>query len=310
LLAAGLYYKQQFVVAPLAIELCLLLERRFRLAAEFAAWLGFAGLSLLTVFELLVFPHQAFLLHFISYNALPFTWQVGRLRLLGTGVVLLVPAGVALKYLRTYPNKLLSCYLGLAALLLLVTVLKAGATVNYFFEIVLVLSPGFAALLVRAMAKPLDTIPLIFYLAVAVLAAQLSGVPMSIAHQEHFVEDRSVQAFLREDFRPGTPAVSLFTGDLLRAGLATPITDLYQYTWLICKGTLSDRDLLMELRSRRFGVVLLTNDLESEAGAHDPFNICLTEPLHQAIVKNYRLAISFRFHTAEGDRYYAWVPRH
>jgi hypothetical protein len=309
LLALGFYYKQQFVVAPLAIIAYLVLEKRIRAAMEFTALLALAGLSLLAVFEFLVFPHQQFLLHFFSYNLIPFGGPDSHFRLLLAPIIALIPLLMALRFLRAFPNKLVACYAGWAVLLLPFMLLKKGAEANYFFELIAVLSPVLAALLEKKLAEPLEFVPLLCFLGIALASAQFSeggGFPVP---QQDFARDQALQAFLRENSHPGAPGLGIFTGDLLRAGLTTPITDLYQYGWLICKGTLADKDLLAELRGRRFEAILVNNDLRSEADAHDPLNVCLTEPVHQAITQNYRLAASFAFHTHDKEHYYAWVPR-
>ena len=80
----------------------------------------------------------------------------------------------------------------------------------------------------------------------------------------NFSRDQAVQDFLRQNFSPGTPALSYFAGDLVRAGLETPITNPYHYAQLIRKGALSDQDLVNQLQARRFGVVVLNFDLEAE----------------------------------------------
>ena len=69
----GFYYKQQFVAGPLAVLIFLLLEKRFRLAAEFTGLMVLGGLAFLAVIQYVIFPGQAFLRHFVLYNLLPFT---------------------------------------------------------------------------------------------------------------------------------------------------------------------------------------------------------------------------------------------
>jgi hypothetical protein len=126
-----------------------------------------------------------------------------------------------------------------------------------------------------------------------------------------FARDRAVQDFLRRNFSPRTLALGYYNGDLLRARLDTPISDLYDYSWLIRKGVIPDRDLGSQLQERRFGVVVLNFDLERDQDAYWA-NYYLTPPLRQAILANYRLEASLEMPEVEkfrpSDRFYVWVP--
>jgi len=306
LMILGAFYKQQFTVAPLAVLLFLMLEKRFRLALQFAALLGAAGLTLLVVFEFLIFRHQAFLLHFLTYNLIPFSWREGLVWLRLLGIVFLIPCLMALWSLKFRPDKLLACYFGWAVFLLPLMISKEGTGMQYCFELNLIVCPLVASLVTMKLSSPMYGAFLIYFLGVVLWLGQFTGGPNVDPSPQDFAEEREVQAFLRASFPPQTPALGYFTGDLLRAGLATPITDLFQYSWLACQGKIEDAGLVDQLRQRRFAVILLANDLTSRS---DSGGLCLTEPLRQAILLNYHLARTFDFHLAEQKHYYAWVPR-
>ncbi len=310
LMLMGFFYKQQFVAGPIAVVLFLLLERRYRLAAKFTGLLALGGLALLAFFQFVAFPGQAFFDHFLSYNVLPFSWFAFGLGVLFFGLALVVPAIVALEFLRSRPNRLLSCYLGCAVFLSLLTVAREGSDTHYFLECVLLLSALFAALLARRVAEGHRAVEVLFLLVVALFLGQwfAPGAP----RPEDFARDRAVQDYLRRNFAPHTPALGYYSGDLVRSGLETPISNLYHYTWLIRKGRLSDRDLVAQLGRSRYGVVVLNFDLERE---RDPnrMEYYLTKSVRQAIQANYRLADSLEMPGPEKfrveDRFYAWVPK-
>jgi hypothetical protein len=305
----GAYYKQQFMVAPLAVGLFLVLEKRWREALQFAVLLAASGLGLLAAFEFLIFPRQAFLLHFLTYNRIPFSGWEGLLWLRQLAIILLIPCLMALRSLHLRPDKLLACYLGWAIFLLPIMIAKKGTQMNYCFELILVLCPLVASLVTMRLSSPIRATPLIYLLGVALALGQLSRGGNGDPSPRDFAQDRELQTFLRGNFPPQTPALGFFTGDLLRAGLATPITDLYQYSWLASQGKVPDEWLVGQLRQRRFGVILLASDMTSESSAHAPYGLWVSESFHQAFLQNYRLARTFEFHLWEQRHYYAWVPR-
>jgi hypothetical protein len=312
LMLMGLYYKPQFVGGTLAVFFFLLLEKRFRMALGFGGLLALGALGMLALFQYAVFPGQSFLLHVTTYNLLPFSWNRFGFGALIFAVIFIVPLLVSLEFLRQHPNKLLCCYLGCTVLVAVTQIAKEGSGTNYFLECILVLSPLFAALLAQRIREGSAVGELVVLLGVAVLAGQRLGAFDPVP--EDFVKDRVVQDFLRRNFPPGTIALGHFTGDLMRAGLDTPISDFYQYSWLVCQGTLSDRDLLTQLEQHRFGVLLLTVDLRDERHAHTPNNICLTERLHRTMLQNYRLTAILEAPGPEKTdapdlRLYLWVPR-
>ncbi len=310
LMLVGFFYKQQFVAAPLAIVLFLLLEKRYRLAAGFAGALALGGLGLLGFFQFVAFPGQAFLEHFLLYNFLPFTPTRFVFGILFFGVMLLVPLLVGLEFLRLHPNKLLSCYLGCALFLGLLTVAREGSDSNYFLECVLLLSALLAALFAKRIADSPRALELLLLLGVTLFLGQWFVPPAP--QPEDFARDRAVQDYLRRNFSPHTPALGYYTGDLVRAGLETPISNLFHYAWLTRQGVLSNRDLVAQLDARRYGVIVLNFDLQGQEDSNRK-DYYLIQPLRQTILANYRPAASLEMPGPEkyrpSDRFYAWVPR-
>jgi hypothetical protein len=304
----GAYYKQQFMVAPLAVLLFLVLEKRYRTALQFAALLGAAGLSLLAAFEFVVFRRQSFLLHFVIYNVLPFSLWEGLARLLLYANIFLIPCVMAAWFLRWRSDRLLACYLGCALVLLPLMISKKGAGPNFVFEPLLIACPLVAGYVIVSMSRPERAAAAIALLGAALWLGRFDWHQFDPSPQD-FAQERAVQTFLRVNFPPQTPGLGHFAGDLLRAGLRTPITDLYQYSWLICEGAFKDQTLVAQIRQRRFGVIMLAQDLTSETAAHSPRGVCLTEPVHQAILQNYRLSEKFEFQLWDKRQYYAWVRR-
>jgi hypothetical protein len=305
----GLFYKPQFVAGPLAILVFLILQRRHHLAAVFAGSVALGGLGLLALFQFVVFPGQVFSRHLALYNFLPFTGAQFLGAIIVFGAILSVPVLVAFEFLRVHRNQFLFCYLSCAMVVALLAAGKEGSDSNYFIECVLIASALFAALFVERLPEAARARELLVLLAVTVFANQfLTPLPPQPAD---FARDAAVQGYLRRSFPHGTRALGYYTGDLIRAGLETPISDLYQYAQLMRQGTLADRDLVASLEKHEFGVIILTFDLQ--AGKDDGcLKRYLTERLAKVIMENYQLAGSLelpspeRFHP--DDRFYAWVP--
>lgn len=309
LLLLGFFYKQQFVAGSVAVLLFLYLERRYRLALEFAGLLALGGVGLLLYFQFMVFSGQAFLHHFVFYNVLPFRGGALALGVLYFVAVLLVPSVVGLQSLRVRPDKLLRCYLGSSVCLSLVTFPRVGSDFYYFYECMLILSVLFAALIAQTLAESSRVSELLLLLAVSLFAGHLSPPP---PRREDFRQDRAVQDYLKQHFSPQTPALGYYSGDLIRAGLEAPISNLFHYTWLVRKGTIPDRELLTQIQSHRFGVVVLHFDLQATKEDYTA-DFYLTPPMRQALRENYRLATVLdtpgpqKYHAE--TRFYAWVPR-
>jgi hypothetical protein len=304
----GLYYKQQFVAAPLAILLSLAMQRRYRLAAEFAGLLAMGGIGLALLFQFVVFRGQDFLLHFVRYNLLSWLWFKFQTGLMFIAWVLALPALLAVIFLRSHPDKLLSCYLGCACLLNALSYARIGSNTNYFFDCFLILSILVACWVATRLAS--RALEVLVLLALVVFLGQL-WVPTAPQARD-FSQDRAIQEFLRGHFAPGTRALGFCAGDLVRAGLENPIADIWMYGQLIHKGRVSDRDLRNEVDRHRFGIIVVSFDLRSQ----DPptaGEFYLTEPVRRAILMNYRplpsqeLPNPERFEPTYG--FHAWVPK-
>lgn len=244
----GLFYKQQFVVGPLAVVLTLVLAKQYRRAGLFAGLFGLAGLALLGVFQFVVFPRQAFLDHFVFYNAAGASWiQFKYAGVMYLGVVLLVPIILGLEFLRTHPNRLLLCYLSLSVVISLLTAARVGSDTNYWFEPVLILSTLVAGLVAERSDGPKRAPEVVFLLGITLFLARFFTPPGP--HPKDFEADQAVQAYLRRTFPRGTPALSHYAGTLGRAGLDLPISNLDHYRYLLAQGKIPEREVPAEARS-------------------------------------------------------------
>lgn len=306
---AALFYKQQFVAAPLAVFAYLMVTRRFRTGSAFAGLMLAGGLGLLALFEFVIFPGQAFFTHFYFYNLVPFSWTQFKGGIIVYSLFFVVPLLVGLEFVRAHRDAFFACYLPATTAFALLAVGKTGSDTNYFLESIVVLAALYAALLAERIGDPARAVELLALLAVSLFAGQF--FTPSAPRPRDFERDQALQDYLRRNFPPRTQALGYYTGDLVRAGLEAPVSDLYQYVQLIGTGALPDRDLVESLERRKFGVILLTFDLE--AGTDERcMNHYLTRRLAMAIKDNYQPHASLdlpgpeRFHSA--DRFYAWVP--
>ncbi len=287
LFLASFFYKQQFVAAPLAVFAFLLLEKRFRRAAAFAGLMTAGLLGLLALFQFAIFRGQAFFTHFYFYNLLPFSWTQFKGGVIVFAVLFVVPTLVGLEFVRVHRDRFFGCYLLAAVFFALFAVGKEGSDTNYFLESILILAALFAALLAERIAQTARAVELLVLLAVTIFAGQF--FTPAAPQADDFTRDQAVQNYLQENFPPGTRALGYYTGDLVRAGLATPISDLYQYAQLVQAGRLSDQDLAAALQKRDFGVIILTFDLQ--AGKDQAcLNRYLTARLAKSIWENYQPA--------------------
>jgi hypothetical protein len=308
---AALFYKPQFIAAPAAVLVWLLVERRFRRAAQFAGLMTVGAVALLALFQYIVFAGQDFWLHLVEYNLLPFTLNRLGYAVLLTAVLFIVPALLALEFLRRSRDRLLLTYLLFVIPFTIFSLAKEGSASNYYLELVAVLAPPIAALAAQSVSNSLRAAEVLVLLVVALLAGtRLASFP---PQPDDFARDRKAQEFLRRNFVPGTLALGVHSGDLVRAGLRTPISDFYQYTWLSCQGIIPEDQVLGQFRGRRFEVLLLGMALHDERDAHRSNDICMTEPLHQAILENYTLSATLEMPCpAQGDfstRFYVWTPK-
>lgn len=310
LMVAGFYYKQQFVAAPLAVFVCLLTERRFRLAAEFAASMTAAVLAVLALCQFVLFPGQAFLNHFVFYNLLPFQREEILFGLGFFALILFVPLLVSLEYLRTHPDRLLLTYLVCAFALSLLTVARAGSDTYYFLECILICSVLVPALCAERLGEPGRAPELIILLVVALFVGQWFRMPAPSPRD--FRADTELQAYLTGRFPRGARALSYYSGDVLRAGLSLPFTNLYHYNKLIRKGLVSGEEMPRLIAQEHFQLILLDFDLEKEQSDYY-VNLYLTPAIRDAIGKHYRLADTMEMPSPEkmleNGKYYVWIPK-
>jgi hypothetical protein len=307
----ALFYKQQFIAAPAAILVFLLLEKRYRQAAQFALLVATGGVALLALFQYIVFAGQNFFLHFVSYNIIPFSWSGVAAGLLLATPFFAIPCFLAFRYLGASHNRLFAVYLFVAISVCVAGFGKEGGSIIYFLEPITILAPLMAALVIQALAHERRIAVTTVLLGISLAPATRFG--SVVPTPDDFARDRAVQGYLRANFKPATEGAAYFTGRLLRAGLAAPISDLYQYTWLACTGKISEGDWVAQLESQRFGVILLSTDVRDEKLAHLGAEICLSEPAHQALLRNYELQAVLSLPVPEGLRFrkelFVWVPK-
>jgi hypothetical protein len=309
-IAAGFYYKQQFVAGPVAVFIYLLLEKRYFRAAQFAGALGATTLVLFGYFQWVVFRGQEFWRHFLFYQSTLFSWHDFRNGALVFLLIFAAPLALGLDFLRTHPDRLITCYEISAVALGLATIGKESAFIQYFYESILmisVLGAAFVAARLRERGPAFDAAALLGF---AFVTGQFY-IP-SPPTPANLADHQAVQMFLRNRFPPGTRALGFRGGDLVQAGLDTPFADLFQTELLARRGIVSNQALVSRIRQAWFSVIVLDFDLDTE---HDPFylNFYLTEPTRQAIAQNYRLASTLKVPAPEWLRekrcFYVYVPQ-
>lgn len=305
------FYKPQYVAGPIAVLIFLNLEKRYRQAAGFGALLLAGGLAGLLAFQFGVFRDQAFFRHFAVYNQLPFSLREFGL---GFAVVGLMCMGLllgSLEFLYLRRDKLVACYLFSTLAVSLVEFAKEGSGENYFLELVVLSSALFGAL----MAQSIANLPRAAMLTILLVVTALCGEQFSSRSPSarDWARDQTLQTFLRENFPAHSPALGLFVGDLMRAGLETPVSDLYQYTQLVAKGTFSDSPLVHQIALCRYAVVLLPFDIRDEKALQGRSLVFLSEPVRRAILGSYRLTTEMEMPQPEkrpnATRVYVWTPR-
>ena len=310
LMLAGFFFKQQFIVAPLAVVLFLVLERRRRHAAEFAGIMVLSVGGLLALFQCVIFPGQAFIQHLIFYNMMPFLLERARTGVCFFGFLVLLPLVVAIAYLRTHREKLLSCYLGCAVALNLLMFAKMGSDTNYFLESFAIVCPLVAAMMWDCAGQTLRAGKFLCLLGGGLTLSLILTYP--VPGPRDFEADRAMQDFLRSRFPAKTKALGYYTGDLVRAGLDTPITDIFAYGTLVGLGKISEQGAVSQLRRQRFGVIVTYFDVRTTRIEVRP-DFILTEPLRQELLRSYQLLATLELPGPEviqpQDRFYAWIPR-
>jgi hypothetical protein len=310
LMILGFYFKPQYVAGPLAVLVFLSLERRYREMAEFAGLSASCALGLFAFFQWVVFPGQSFWRHFLVYQTSLLSWHRFALSLFVFALMLFLPVVFAVEYLRTYPDRMLSCYLFFALLLGMVTYSKDGSGVHYFLESVILLCVLVPALLAKRIALRSPPVDLVLLLGIMLFAGQWST--KRPPQPSDFAQHNAMQSFLRRNFPPHARSLSAAPGDLLQAGLETPFSGLFTLVLLAHRGIVPESNLTAQIQARRFAVIVLSFDLRQE---RDPYwlNFYATAPLLQAIELNYELATSLDMpaptRERAQDRYYVYVPR-
>jgi hypothetical protein len=316
LMVLGFYFKPQYVAGPLAVLAFLVLERRLRLALAFAALWVACGLGLFAVLQFVIFRGQAFWRHFLLYQAPLLSWEGFTHRtLFAFAIFLFLPLVFALEYLRTYPDKLISCYLFLATLLGLLTYSKDGSGLHYFFECVFALCVLVPALLAKRVAQRVYPIDVILVLGIMVFAGQWQT--RRPPQKSDTAKYDAMQRFFRSHFPPHASALSLGPGDLLQAGLETPFSGFFQLEQLSQRGIVSDSELIAKIHARRFAVIVLNVDPTQE---HDPYWLRIYTPMIlAAIADGYKRDAILDIPAPEvipgpetkgpQDRFYVYVPR-
>lgn len=316
LMLTGFFYKQQFVGAPIAVFLYLIIDKRFRQALDFVTTMVVGGLSLAVAFSVLIFPHQAFLSHFVSYNRLPFDEHILLPEILMFAIPLFIPLLGSIDFLTRYPDKLVSCYVGAAVASYFVLLFSSGsgADTNRCLEPLAVLSCVFAARVVTSdgiLAGLGWTLPLAATFVLVSLLSSAFVVPH--IRPTDFATDSALQSYLRENFPPGTSTLCYYAGDPVRAGLNVPVTNLWGYSALIREGTLSDRGIVSRIGNGGYGVILLDFDL-GRFNASKIADFYTTRPMREAILGSYRKVARLGLPRPETSRstdgnIYVWVPK-
>ncbi len=316
LVLLSFYYKQQFLGAPGAIFVYLVLDKRFRQAFEFLFTVIAGGLILAGVFSFLIFPHQAFLQHFIAYNRLPFDRHVLLPEILMFAIPLFIPLLGSIDFLTQYPDKLVSCYVGVSvgSYFLLLFSSGSGADTNRCLEPLVVLSCVFATRIATSdgilpgmgwTAPFAATLALVSFLSFAFVVPHV--------RPSDFTADAALQNYLRANFPPRTSALGYYAGDPIRAGLDAPVTNLWGYTALIRKGVLSDREIVSRIDNGGYGVILLDFDLD-RFNSSKMADFYTTRPMRDAVLRRYQQVARLNLPQPETSRFtdgsmYIWVPK-
>ena len=318
LMLLSFFYKQQFIGAPLSVFSFLVMSRRFRRALEFALLMALGGLGLVAIFNFLVFPHQAFLLHFITFNHLPFEKSLIVPEILMFVIPLFVPLLGSADFVDRHGDKLIACYavIASAGYFLLLLSSGSGADTNRCLEAVVVLSCLFAARITTAesfFSGFAWTGALAFTLGLVALMGSAFVVPKVTA--KDFAADAALQQYLRDSFAPGTPVLSYYPADPLRAGLAVPVTNWWHYSALIRKGVLSDHDIVGRISDGGYGAILLDFDITRQDSIESQrrANFYTTTDVRTAVLKSYRQIGELILPSPEltrfnGKKLYVWGP--
>jgi len=217
---------------------------------------------------------------------------------------------LAFEYLRKHPDRMLTCYLVCAVVIGILTIGKATAFIQYFFDtlfLVSVLVPALLAKKLEAGALPADVMLL---LAIALFAGQWYTPPAPSPNA--FAQFEAAQAYFRRNFPAHARAIGLRGGDLVQAGFETPFSDLFTTETLARWNVVPDRQLVQQIRAGWFSLIVLDFDLQKET---DPIwlNYYLTEDARDAIASEYRVVDSLQVPQPTKlfpqDRLYIYIPK-
>ena len=310
LMCLGFYYKPQYIAGPLAVMAYLILEKRYARLVQFLGMLALFGFGLLGFFQWVVFPGQQFWRHFFLYQATLFSWHQFLIGLLVFTLMFGVPVLLAFEYLRTNPDRMLICYFVCAVALGIVTIGKATAFIQYFFESILMVSVLVPSLVMKRIERGRQPVDLVILLAIALFAGQFYTPQAPTPSAERQFE--AMQSYFRRNFPARSRAIGPRGGDLVQAGFDTPFSDLFATEILARRGVVSDEHLLKQIRAGWFSLIVLDFDLQKET---DPIwlNYYLTPAAREAIKKSYRVVDSLQVPDPEKlweqDRFYIYIPK-
>jgi hypothetical protein len=310
LMCLGFCYKPQYIAGSLAVMLFLLIEKRYARLVQFLAALALFGFGLLGIFQWVAFPGQELWRHFFLYHITVISWYQFKIGLLVYVLMFGVAVLLAFEYLRTYPDRMLMCYMACAVVLGLITIARATAFIQYFFDTIFMVSVLVPALLARKIREGSFPPDVLLLLAIALFAGQWYTPPAPDPAAVRQFD--ALQSYFRTKFPPHARAIGLRSGDLVQAGLDTPFSDLLQTKTLAQRGVLSDKYLLKQIRADWFSLIVLDFDLQKET---DPIwlNYYLTPAAREAIKSSYRVVDSLQVPDPEKlwkqDRFYIYVPR-
>ena len=310
LMCLGFYYKPQYIAGSLAVMIFLLLEKRYTRLAGFLGALALCGFGLLALFQWMIFPGQEFWRHFFFYQSALFSWYQFKIGVLVYILMFGVPVLLAFEYLRKHPDRMLMCYIVCAVVIGILTIGKATAFIQYFFDtlfLVSVLVPALVAKKVEAGSLPLD---ILLLLAISLFAGQWYTPPAPSPSAA--AQFQAEQSYFRRNFPAHARAIGLRGGDLVQAGFDTPFSDLFTTETLARWNVVSDRQLVQQIRVGWFSLIVLDFDLQKET---DPvwLNYYLTQAVRDAIASEYRVVDSLQVPQPTKlfpqDRLYIYVPK-
>lgn len=313
LMILSFYYKPQYIAGPAAVLLFLVIEKRYRLAGEFATVLAASGLALLAFFQFVVFKGQEFYQYFLFHQAPLLSWAGFLRRTMPLfGLVMLPPAILAVSWVRDHRDRLIACYLLCAAALGVLTYSKDMSGTQYFFELVLLLSVLLSTVLTEKLNGRLYPLDVVMFVFVVLVVQQVLAGPGPQPRATDTAKYDAVQSFLQSNFTRGSASLSTIPTDALQAGLGVPYSGIFVLTTLSSRGRVSDRNLVSQISGDRFAVIILGIDLDKET---DPYwiNFVLTPGMRKAIRSNYELVASFDMpaflkHRPQ-DKFYIYAPK-